>query len=229
MTSSQSDSSMLKLILSRRMPALFTRMSSWPKVSTAWSIRSLAPDHELTSEVFTAPSLPPVLMSSTTSSAGCLSPPDPSNEAPTSLTMTLAPSDASSSASSRPIPRPAPVTMATLPSSIPMLSSSFWSLQLMSLWSMSRCPHPKKGPWLSVGPSRVQPGGGRRRCDEPAKHCRNPPLGARQGPPGRRRRSAWRLRLPRPVRPGPFGPTLGGQSPAGSSTKTGIVRSVFVW
>ena len=50
MTSSQSDSSMLKHILSRRMPALLTRMSSWPKVSTAWSTRAFAPSHELTSD-----------------------------------------------------------------------------------------------------------------------------------------------------------------------------------
>jgi hypothetical protein len=35
----------------------------------------------------------------------------------------LAPSEARRMASSRPIPRPAPVTMATLPSSIPMVSS----------------------------------------------------------------------------------------------------------
>ena len=123
MTSSQSDSSMLKLILSRRMPALLTRMSSWPKVSTACSTRALAPSHELTSEALTAASLPSALMISTTSSAGCLSPPSPWREAPTSLTMTLAPSEARRRASSRPIPRPAPVTMATLPSSIPMVSS----------------------------------------------------------------------------------------------------------
>ena len=61
MTSSQSDSSMLKHILSRRIPALLTRMSSWPNVSTAWSTRALAPSHELTSEALTAPSLPPCL------------------------------------------------------------------------------------------------------------------------------------------------------------------------
>ena len=127
---------MLKLILSRRIPALLTRMSSCPKVSTAWSTSSLAPCHELTSEALTAPSLPPALISSTTSSAGCLSPPWPWSEAPTSLTMTLAPSDASSRASSRPIPRPAPVTIATLPSSIPMMSSCFRWCQR----SVVQCP-----------------------------------------------------------------------------------------
>ena len=42
---------------------------------------------------------------------------------PTSLTTTLAPSPASKSASSRPMPRPAPVTIATLPSSSPMVIS----------------------------------------------------------------------------------------------------------
>ena len=37
---------------------MLTRMSSWPKVSTAWSTRSLAPSHELTSDALTAASLP---------------------------------------------------------------------------------------------------------------------------------------------------------------------------
>src|SRR6476659_38367 len=55
-------------------------------------------------------------ISRTTSWAGPSSWPAPSREPPTSLTTTLAPSDAIIRACSRPMPRPAPVTIATLPS-----------------------------------------------------------------------------------------------------------------
>src|SRR6202790_1802847 len=57
------------------------------------------------------------LLSSTPSSAGAASDPEPSAATPGSLTTTLAPSAAQSSAISRPMPRPAPVTMMDLPSS----------------------------------------------------------------------------------------------------------------
>src|SRR3954470_7470096 len=60
------------------------------------------------------------LISSTTCCAGVWSPPLPSAAPPRSLTTTLAPSAANSSACSRPMPRPAPVMMATRPSSAPM-------------------------------------------------------------------------------------------------------------
>src|SRR5271165_4898670 len=66
---------------------------------------------------------PAAVIVSTTSWAGVRSPPSPLSEPPTSLTTTLAPSLARTSASSRPIPRPAPVTIATLSSSKPMDSS----------------------------------------------------------------------------------------------------------
>ena len=62
---------MLKDILSRRMPALLTRMSSEPNVSTACSTRPLPPAHVLTSSPLTAASPPFFLMRSTTSWAGC--------------------------------------------------------------------------------------------------------------------------------------------------------------
>src|SRR5579872_6702990 len=60
-------------------------------------------------------------MISATSSAGALSVPPPWTEPPTSLTTTVAPWLASSSASPRPMPWPAPVTIATLPSRIPIV------------------------------------------------------------------------------------------------------------
>ena len=73
MTSSQSDSSMLKDILSRRIPALLTRMSRLPKVSMACSTTFLPPSHELMSSPLTAASPPLSLIRATTSSAGCSS------------------------------------------------------------------------------------------------------------------------------------------------------------
>src|SRR4051794_37423413 len=56
-------------------------------------------------------------MSSTVCIAELGSPPSPCMSPPRSLTTTLAPSLAKSSACSRPMPRPAPVMMATRPSS----------------------------------------------------------------------------------------------------------------
>ena len=63
---------------------------------------------------------PSCLISSTTFCAEVRSSPDPVTEHPRSLTTTLAPWLAKKSACSRPMPRPAPVTIATLPSSAPM-------------------------------------------------------------------------------------------------------------
>src|SRR5262249_37856940 len=66
--------------------------------------------------------LPPAfVISFTTSCAGPTSLPLPSKPPPRSLTTTAAPCLARRSASSRPIPRPAPVTSATLPSSKPIV------------------------------------------------------------------------------------------------------------
>ena len=72
------------------------------------------------SSPLTAAVPPLAVIVSTTSWAGETSPPSPWREPPMSLTMTVAPSDASSRASSRPMPRPAPVTMAIFPSNSPM-------------------------------------------------------------------------------------------------------------
>ena len=54
--------------------------------------------------------------SATASAAGPASVPSPSIDPPRSFTTTLAPRAASKRAYARPMPRPAPVTMATRPS-----------------------------------------------------------------------------------------------------------------
>src|SRR5437870_7779777 len=117
-TASQSSSAMLKIIRSRRMPALLTTMLSLPKVSSAhWTMRLAALKSATLSPLATA--WPPIfLISATTSCAGvAVGAPVPSKCAPRSFTTTFAPCFARSSASSRPMPRPEPVTIATLPSS----------------------------------------------------------------------------------------------------------------
>src|ERR1700692_3490046 len=103
---------------SRRMPALLTRMSTLPKASTpALTILSPLPGSLIDSvEAMAWP--PALLISSTTSCAGPASVPAPSRLAPISQTTTLAPSCAINSAIPRPMPRAAPVTMATLPATM---------------------------------------------------------------------------------------------------------------
>src|SRR3954465_13209014 len=129
MTSDQSDQLMRWKILSRRMPALFTRMSTRPKVSSveATILSALAGSPIESVEAIAAP--PFLVISLTTPWAGPASLPQPSSATPMSLTTTLAPSSASISAMARPMPRPAPVTMATLSWTIPaMCSVRFWCL-----------------------------------------------------------------------------------------------------
>ena len=106
-------------IASRRMPALFTRMSTRPKVSTAvLTIASAFFASEIDSvEAIASP--PAFLISSTTSCAGPASVPAPCRLAPMSQATTLAPSCARPSAMPRPIPRAAPVTIATFPETMP--------------------------------------------------------------------------------------------------------------
>src|SRR2546430_1833890 len=103
-TASHSSSLMLKIIRSRRMPALFTRMSIAPNSLTAVStMRSAAAKSATLSALATA--LPPrVRIASTTSSATRREAPRPSTSAPRSFTTTAAPSAASSSAIARPMP-----------------------------------------------------------------------------------------------------------------------------
>src|ERR1700690_3024228 len=103
---------------SRRMPALLTRMSTRPKASSA-ALTILSPLPGSLIDNVEAMAWPPAfLISSTTSCAGPASVPAPSRLAPISQTTTLAPSCAINSAMPRPMPRAAPVTMATLPATM---------------------------------------------------------------------------------------------------------------
>src|SRR6204780_453261 len=103
---------------SRRMPALLTRISTRPKASSA-ALTILSPFPGSLIDNVEAMAWPPAfLISSTTSCAGPASVPAPSRLAPISQTTTLAPSWAINSAMPRPMPRAAPVTMATLPATM---------------------------------------------------------------------------------------------------------------
>src|SRR3984957_165366 len=99
---------------SRRMPALFTTTWRSPKAETAWSTIALAPSKELTLSVLATAWPPAAVISSTTDCAAEMSAPEPSTAPPRSLTTTLAPREANRRACSRPMPRPAPVMIATL-------------------------------------------------------------------------------------------------------------------
>src|SRR5579864_6711042 len=103
-------------VLSRRIPALLTTMSSWPNCSSAVATMAAPPSGVATELVSGTASPPAATISSTTRWAGPASPPSPDTEPPTSLTTTLAPRAARSNAWARPRPPPAPVTIATLPS-----------------------------------------------------------------------------------------------------------------
>src|SRR6476619_4144174 len=116
-TASHSRSSMLTSMRSRRIPALLTRMSRRPNAATAPSIRRFAPAKSATFSPSAIAAPPSASISRTTSCAGPVSAPSPASDAPRSFTTILAPACASARACSRPIPRPAPVTTATFPSS----------------------------------------------------------------------------------------------------------------
>src|SRR5918995_485295 len=119
-TSSKSNSDMLTIVVSRRIPALLTTMSRSPYDSTASSTTERAPSQLAMSWSLLTAMPPRALISAATSEAGCGSSPMPSLATPRSLTTTATPCSASSSACSRPSPRPAPVTTATRPSSSTM-------------------------------------------------------------------------------------------------------------
>src|ERR1700730_2491303 len=91
-------------ILSRVMPALLTRMSSLPKPSTAPATSAAAPSMATALSRLSAAVPPSAVISATTASAG---------SGAAAFTTTEAPSAANSLAVAAPIPRPAPVTMAT--------------------------------------------------------------------------------------------------------------------
>src|SRR5207247_944908 len=148
MTASHSSSLMLKIIRSRRMPALFTRMSIAPNSLTAVSTMRSAAAKSATLSALATARPPRARIASTTSSATRREAPRPSTSAPRSLTTTAAPSAASSSAMARPMPRPAPVTTAALPSSrFAMAQASFGGAGLtrpsrtVSGARRSRSPH----------------------------------------------------------------------------------------
>src|SRR3984893_2265305 len=103
---------------SRKIPALLTRMSTRPNASSA-ALTILSPLPGSLIDNVEAMAWPPsFLISSPPSCAGPASVPAPSRLAPISQTTTLAPSCAMSSAIPRPMPRAAPVTMATLPATM---------------------------------------------------------------------------------------------------------------
>src|SRR5262245_53244120 len=121
-TASQSSSLRLKIIRSRRIPALLTRISTRPNSLIAVLMMFSAAAKSATLSALATARPPLAAMAATTSSAGVVDWPVPSTAPPRSFTTTAAPSSASSSAMPRPMPRPAPVTTATLPlSRLPMV------------------------------------------------------------------------------------------------------------
>ncbi len=118
MTASKSSSVILTRVRSRTMPALLTRMSRRPKVSTAVCDDppgGLEVGDRLVGRA--RPARRAASISAQTAAAGSSSEASPRRPTPRSLTTTAAPWRASSRANSRPMPRPAPVTMATRSSS----------------------------------------------------------------------------------------------------------------
>src|SRR5580692_2887389 len=125
MASSHSSTVMLTNIRSRRMPALFTRVSSRPNASRASATSDPAPSQSAASAWLATASPPSPRISSATASATQASDPLPWTSPPVSLTTTRAPWRANSRAWARPSPRPAPVTMTTRPSQIPFMKGPF--------------------------------------------------------------------------------------------------------
>src|SRR5437899_5467995 len=111
---------MLKIIRSRRIPALLTRMSRRPNSSSVWVISRSAATKSVMSSLLATARPPRATISPATNAAASGSRPVPSSPQPRSLTNTAAPSAASARDSSRPIPPPPPVTIATRPSRVPI-------------------------------------------------------------------------------------------------------------
>lgn len=97
----------LAKLLSRRMPALLTRMSTRPQVAKVCATMACTAASSVTEPAAAMAWPPAARISATTASAGARF---------RSLTTTCAPREASRSAWVRPRPPPAPVTMATRPS-----------------------------------------------------------------------------------------------------------------
>ena len=112
---------MLKLILSRRIPALLMSTSSPPSSSTACATSASPPvPGRRCRRSWRRPCRRRRRSRRRPAAPGAGRRPRRVASPPRSFTTTAAPSAASSSASARPMPRPAPVTIATLPSNRPM-------------------------------------------------------------------------------------------------------------
>src|SRR5258707_4057286 len=105
------------------MPALAQSRSTLPHSLVARCTIALTCSKLETSAPSAIATPPDLRISSTTVSAGVSDPPVPSRAPPKSLTTTLAPRAASPSACARPRPLPAPVTTATRPSNLIVMSN----------------------------------------------------------------------------------------------------------
>src|ERR1700682_1150322 len=105
------------------MPALAQSRSTLPHFSVALATIALTCSKFETSAASAIASPPVLRISSTTVSAAVSDPPVPSRAPPKSLTTTFAPRLASPSACARPSPLPAPVTMATRPSNLIVMTA----------------------------------------------------------------------------------------------------------
>ena len=191
MTASQSSSVILWKMASRRIPALLTTPSRPPKSRSAWATRRSADAKSATESKLATASPPASRISPATSRAGARSPPSPFSVPPRSFTTTLAPCRAARSETSRPIPRPAPVTRTTLPSSIRSRMDSFSVVAQGAAPGRVRRPRPRRQ-WVRV---RVEKRTGRIRVVRVSpssslvtstRVCSsNGPRGSTRRPPGR--------------------------------------------
>ena len=112
-TMSQSSSGIFLKLLSRRMPALFTRMCTVPNAFTASSMIDFAPSF-VDTDALLAIAVPPAALISFTTRSAASPAPVPSPRPPRSFTTTFAPRLANSRACALPRPPPAPVMTTTL-------------------------------------------------------------------------------------------------------------------
>jgi hypothetical protein len=116
------------------MPAFAQSKSTLPHSLVARATMALTCSKFETSAPSAMATPPALLISSTTLSAGVSEPPVPSRAPPKSLTTTFAPRLANPSACTRPSPLPAPVTIATRPSNLIVMSAFLFSYFLLPLW-----------------------------------------------------------------------------------------------
>src|SRR5260221_7265671 len=139
-TRSHSSDDIVKIMRSRRTPALYARMPSPPKEPRAWASIASPVAHSPTSPSQTTAWPPaPVISSATSRTAG------PGR----SFRTSLAPAAASAMASARPRPLPAPVTIAVLPARVSpwvMLDHSFFALSCRRALGRPSVPGPGQDP-----------------------------------------------------------------------------------